>query len=39
MLFTVKKRKTLSLFEGLLKKTTKELNLKIGKKTYVYYNH
>ena len=31
MLFTVKKRKTLSLFEGL--------NLKIGKKTYVYYNH
>ena len=29
MLFTVKKRKTFSLFEGLLKNTTKELKLKL----------
>ena len=39
MLFTVKKRKTLSLFEGLIKNTTKELKLKLGKKTYVYYKY
>lgn len=35
MLFNVKKRKTLSLFEGLIKKTSKTLKLKIDNKTYV----